>query len=203
MALNFPDPNLTEEYTSDDGVLYIWDGEKWITDGVPAQKGEKGAIDARPSVASAARIAPSERRSLSPESESPSAARRPRRRGTRPRASPSALAGDAPRIGSHRARRLRRASRPSRVATPPRRPVASRGASSRVPRGDERDSSRVPSARPISPSPPPSPSLRRPPARPRTGRRSASKRSSARRSSGRRGRLRSARTRPRPRRFED
>ena len=44
MALNFPDPNLTEEYISDDGILYIWDGEKWITDGVPAEKGEKGEV---------------------------------------------------------------------------------------------------------------------------------------------------------------
>ena len=44
MALNFPDPNISQEYISDDGVVYTWDGEKWISDGIPAQKGEKGAI---------------------------------------------------------------------------------------------------------------------------------------------------------------
>ena len=33
MAINFPDPNVTTEYTyvTDDGVSieYVWDGEKW------------------------------------------------------------------------------------------------------------------------------------------------------------------------------
>ena len=42
MALNFPDPNDTQEYMSPDGVMYVWDGVKWASSyGIPP-KGEAG-----------------------------------------------------------------------------------------------------------------------------------------------------------------
>ena len=42
MALNFPDPNITQQYTSPDGVVYNWDGVKWVSEyGIPP-KGEPG-----------------------------------------------------------------------------------------------------------------------------------------------------------------
>ena len=34
MAVTFPNsPTLNEEYTAENGLLYVWDGEKWKTFG--------------------------------------------------------------------------------------------------------------------------------------------------------------------------